>query len=367
MLELPINVVVQENFIIKVSIDTQILAYLVDNSYPNLNNFIHLLGECPFVELVSSRFAIYEFVGIRKLEHYLRSIHEKANNADSSMNFSSVLRYKRNFNAAELPYDQVYEDVKLKVEKDLEKITNDYNITYEDNFIHRNIWKPHTDLVLSSRISKEDSLVLISSIYPDKFIQEDYLVFLTNDDQFFRAFKTNLRIDAGIVSTFVDNNLTEPHIFKIADINCQSGKSINLIVDNLTEDDIKKHINQFILEHIESKNQALFLGRTIKCTMNQEMRKKFLCFELDTILNRDIYISIVSSDLSIVYNHEVRLSEFWSHGVIKDYPYTSGDTPASREIVIELKDAEGNHLGEDLMKKLTAKGNLVFLHPDMEL
>lgn len=157
---------VLENFKIKIAVDTQILAYLVDNTYPSLNIFFETLFNCPFVDIVCSRFVTYEFIGIRKQEHYLREIYTKTVAKGGIMNFSSALKYKGDWSAPELDYKDIYLDVKAKVEAELKKINDDYGIEYSDGW-DQSLWHPHQDLVLSSRISKEDSLALLSTLIPD--------------------------------------------------------------------------------------------------------------------------------------------------------------------------------------------------------
>lgn len=61
-----------DTFKIKVFLDTNILCYLVDNTYPALTSFIDTLNKLPVVDIISSDFVLTEFIGVRKQEHYLR-------------------------------------------------------------------------------------------------------------------------------------------------------------------------------------------------------------------------------------------------------------------------------------------------------
>lgn len=126
------------------------------------------------MDIVCSRFVTFEYIGIRKLEHYLRKLYSSTN---GKMNFSSALKYRNEFKAPELDYEQCYESIKLDIEAELTKLNDDYGIQYEDNILHQGLWHPHQELLLSSRISKEDCLVLLSSIFPQDMVRESHSVF----------------------------------------------------------------------------------------------------------------------------------------------------------------------------------------------
>lgn len=352
-----------DNLRIKVALDTQILAYLVDNTYPNLNLFIKALSESPFVDIVCSRFAIYEFIGIRKLEHYLRCLVEETNKKGGQINFSSALKYKNDFDTPELKYIDAFKTVKKKVEEELIIIDNDYGIIYENINIHNDLWKPHQELVLSTRISKEDSLLLLSSVFPEPLRKEEYLILFTNDKQFYKALcgEKEVQISDNI---FRGNNLVIPHTYHLTKINLTGGgKSINFIDDILTKDEIKDFINRFILEHIKKKNKSLYIGKIVSCPLN--VQGKLMCFKLDANeLIEDVYITVLSSKLEYIYNHKEPLNDYYNITKIRNYPYIPDDNiDTSRNISVEMKN-DGHYLNKDDYKKVSENGNLIFIHPD---
>lgn len=352
---------ITDNLRIKVVLDTQILAYLVDNTYPSLTLFIKTLSQSPFVDIECSRFAIYEFIGVRKLEHYLRCLISETEKKGGKVNFSSALKYKGDFNS-EVKYIDAYEIIKKEVERELNEIYNDFGIIYEKINIHNNLWKPHQDLVLSTRISKEDSLLLLSSIYPNEFDKEQYLVLFTNDKQFYDAFndsKTkNLQQDL-----FNYHALIQPAIFNLRHCELEDNTTINL-TETYENEKITEFVDNFIFEHIKKKNNDILLGRIMNCACSENLKKQFLCFKLedDKELVENMYISILYKNFKL-YNHPKPLSEFWSHGKV-ELPYKSNEEEKSKEISIKLTDVDGNNLEENLMKEITSTGNLVFIHPD---
>lgn len=355
-----------DNLRIKVALDTQILAYLVDNTYPNLNFFIRVLSESPFVDIVCSRFAIYEFIGIRKLEHYLRCLVNETEKKGGQVNFSSALKYRNEFDTPELKYIDAYENVKKAVEEDLIKIDSDFGVMYESVDIHNGLWKPHQELVLSTRISKEDSLLLLSSVFPEPLRKEEYLVLLTNDNQFYNALCGVKEIETSN-NVFENNGLIKPRTYYLKNLTLKEADNVLNLVDynfHLTDEDINDYSTKFIAEHIKEKNKSILLGEVINCACSKELKKKLLCFRLqeEQELVANTYITILTKDFTL-YNHPVPLSNFKCHGDIT-LLYRSNDNKKSKEISIELVDGNGEILNETLMENITSTGNLVFIHPD---
>lgn len=355
------NIVVLDEFKLKIAVDTQILAYLVDKTYPSLNIFFEYLFRCPFVDIVCSRFVTYEFIGIRKQEHYLRAIHEKSTSQKGTMNFSSVLRYKNDWSASELRYEDVYTDITKKVNADLKIINDDFGIYYSEFELHKNLWEPHTELVLSSKLSKEDSLVILSSIFPDAIKKEEHIIFFTNDKQFYRAFCGNEKERMKeIDNVFETHNLKHPQVFKLNDIKLLDGDPINLLETSETEELIS-FVQSFIKEQIGIKTDKLFLGHTIRCEANNS--SNLFCFELniDFELNQNIFIVVILKDLSNIYSISTPLSDFWNYSKIENYPYKTTDKIKSR-ISIKISDID-----PDLLSVISQTGNYVFVHPHSNL
>lgn len=352
---------------IKVALDTNILSYLLDGTYPNLNKFVKLLYESGLVDLFCSQFVIYELIEVRKLEHYIRKIHKKTTEGGTQMNFSSVLKYRKDWGAPELDYREVCEDIIKLVKDDIQRIYNDYGIEYNDASIHKELWKPHQELVLTSKISKEDSLVLLSSVYPEIGLIEDYVVFLTNDDRFYKAYagKGKEKIEKSD-EVFINNNIPKPFALKIDNVVLPISKTkFDIIKDIKTDDEIKHYVHIFICEHFHLKNSMSYLGRISKngCGTNF-----MLCFKLDyeKELKNEIYLSILTKELKVI-NVPKKLKSFWVGGSeAKSYPYKSDENIAKSEnISVSLIDDEGSPvITKEEYDEIMTNGNLVFMHPD---
>lgn len=353
---------INDSLRIKIALDTQILAYLVDNTYPSLTYFIKALSENPFVDIVCSKFAIYEFIGIRKLEHYLRCLVTETQKKGGTLNFSSAIKYKSEFDSPELKYIDTYETVKSEVEKELKLIYDDFGIIYESINIHNHLWKPHQDLVLSTKISKEDSLLLLSTIFPDELFREEFLILFTNDSQFHKAFNDTKWAEIQD-NLFKTHSLIKPNIHSLKACELADKSVINFTETNENEK-ILAFANTFVHEQINEKNNAFSLGKTINCACNDELKKQLLCFELENEkeLVENIYLSILTKDFKL-YHHAVKLSDFYCHGKLT-LPYKSGEDQKSKEISTKLTNEEGDNIDELLMNEIASTGNLVFIHPD---
>lgn len=357
---------------IKVALDTNILSYLLDDTYLDLTFFINELNSYEFVELQFSKFVVYELIGIRKLEHYLRKINKKGEQDGKTVNFSSALNYRKKWNAPELEFKDCYKDVKSEVENELNRLTSEFDIQLSDGSLHRDIWKPHQDLVLSSKISKEDSMVLISSAFPDIGQSEEYLIFLTNDHDFYGGYsgkETQLKEDGeapdfDIDSIFANYSIKKPIVEKLNSIKTPlSNSSLNIVKGVNTEQEIKDFVSLYLFEHLQNTNSKYLLGEVISCKMKNN--KNMLCFRLKAgELEKGLYLTILTKDLKTINIPKCK-SNFWAHGEINNYPYKPDNEVKSKEISIKLINDDNNPLLEDsILKEIMTNGNLVFIHPD---
>ena len=352
------NPPIDDNFRIKIALDTQILAYWIDNTYPNLSLFIEELSKSPFVDIVCSRFAIYEFVGIRKVEHYLRCLIYKPTENGAKPNFTSALKYKNEFNNPEIPYSKVFPEIKKAVENELKVIDDLLDIDCDTLTFPNELWEPHQDLVLSTRISKEDSLLLMSSIFNDELKKEDYLVLLTNDKQFYDAIEE----ESGEI--FQKHNLTKPKVYSLKEMNIE-GTTINLVSDKKEEEIIKDFTTKFILERIKEKNEKLYIGKVKRCP--EKYKGKLLCFGLEAdTLGNNLYLSVLSEKLEYLYNIKEPLTDFHygREGKRIENTYTPiKENKDSRNISVKVKE-NGDYLSKENYSKISKTGDLVFIHPD---
>lgn len=359
------NIVIDPTFKIKVALDTQLLAYLIDDSYPSFSRFYECLKNSPFVDIVCSRFVTFEYIGIRKLEHYLHKVYDSS---AGKMNLSSALNYRRDFKAPELDYEMCFKDIKKEIENELKKLNDDFGIQYDNQILHQGLWHPHQELLLSSRLSKEDCLVLLSSIYPEEFLKENHSIFLTNDSQFFESFCGNseYRMDA-IDQVFDENSLHKPETFNIKKIGF-NGSTIHNLTTPIADETLDQFAIDFIFNQIALKNDHLILGKTVKCDCSKNLKKSMLCFDIykEMQLPEKLYTAVLhKSDNDVaLYIHPEEFKDFYHIDKIESFPYITSEDPKSRHITLLLKKNDGSFLDSNLMESLSSKDNIVFIHPD---
>jgi len=361
--------IVPEKYRLKIALDTQILSYLLDETYPQLNDLISFLGDSSYVDLKCSGFSIYEFIEIRKREHYFREVVNVSRNNSTKVNFSSLLKYKNSWSAPELDYYNNYLKIKVAVEDDINKIYDDFNIDFETTQLHSQLWGPHKDLVLTSKISKEDSLVLLSNAYPDNEDLEEYLILLSNDEGFVTDYNKGLEESSCMKNVFLFNDITPPHCYKLADIRTPiTGTPFNIKVTENNSLSLKDFCQKFIIEHIELQcaQNGLLLGKIIPCAARRELidELKLLCFNLKKKeLNNNLYLSVIPKDLSKMELLHSRVSNFHNQETeITTYPYipNEGDSEA-KGISVSLHDLIST---TDDFDRIKVPGNLLLIHPD---
>ena len=99
-------------------------------------------------------------------------------------------------------YDPSNEDYKDEITKlviaDFEMIQCNLGTIFDDHVLHNKLIYPTRDLCLASKISREDSMVTISCVYPKPNPDEilDFCILLSNDDQYVSSYqKPDLLLD----------------------------------------------------------------------------------------------------------------------------------------------------------------------------
>lgn len=351
---------VRERFRIKFYLDTNILAYLVDKTYTGLTTTMDYLKNSEFADLVSSKYVIFEFVGIRKKEHYLQKVLQKSTSAAGKVNISSLLKYKDRFDAPEVKFEDVQADIKLAVETEVRDITNNFGIDYNANMLHDTLLNPTFEITLSSKISREDSLVLTSAVWSDTTTKEEFVLIASNDQDFFKSYDA-----ASLYPVFAKHGLTPPIVEYLRDIKLQGGTKVDLTA---TIDDVKlpTFLPTKLKELIIEKNKALFLGKTIHCGNGVGFPTNVVCFNLpeNTDLNNNLYLTIIGQGLDFIYSTKLPVTDFFDQVSIANYPLRKAVTT---DISFRpMEDIEGVPIPipANIVTRLRETGNLVFINPD---
>ncbi len=350
-----------DHFRIKFYLDTNILTYLVDKSYSGLSTTIDYFKNCAFTDLVSSNYVIFEFVGVRKREHYLREVITKNTSKGGDVNLNSLLKYKDDFDSPGVKFTDVKSSIEKQVNDELKEIVNNYGIIYENNLLHNKLLAPTFEINLNSRISKEDSLVLVSSLWPEESTIEPYIFLISNDKEFVRGYS-----ETDLNEIFSKYHLQSPIVEQARAMQLNGKHYLNL-----TSDSEDHKLTQFLPEKVKEllidKNKTLYLGKTIPCGKSANFPKDVICFKLNknTELNIGLFVTIIGKDLDFIYTTRTKIDDFWDQTPIKNYPYIN---PENRDISFRPYEIDESgdliKLPDNIISKLRETDNLVFINPD---
>ncbi len=100
---------------------------------------------------------------------------------DGKINFSSLIKYKDGYNVPKANFEDLSPNIQKEVNEEVEKISTEFGIKYDYSSLHEDQLAPTFDVCLTSKISNQDSLVLVSSVLPQPRTTYDNVVLLTND------------------------------------------------------------------------------------------------------------------------------------------------------------------------------------------
>ncbi len=281
------KIVIPHEFRISIFLDTNILVYLVDNTFQNLTNAVNFLKECPFVDLYTSEYALLEFINKRKQEYYLKKLVYEFN-----INLVTAFNYHKEFNANEVSFESIKNEIKTKVENDIITLANN-GVELEQHKLNQGIFDISKEICLNSKLTIYDSLVIASSLQP--YCE----IIFTNDSNFEKFYTENTDLD----TIFTKFGKLKPQI-----LSSKKAEGINFVDNNKLEtfDKIKQVWVKIILNKVKEKE--LYLGEIF--TQNCG-RDSIICFTLATncILEKEMFFTIVDRELSNIYESK-KISEF---------------------------------------------------------
>ena len=365
-----------EPYKIKIFLDTNILCDIVGKKYSGINDTISFLNNCPFAELTTSRYVIFEFLDVRKKLLYQEEVARVKGNSHKNRKwwefwkfFSSkttaidenvLVRYTEKFDNREVKFHDYKNTIIDKIDIDIETLKS-LDIKSDLHILHDELLAPTKEINLHSKLSREDSIVSISSILPDNSTKEAFVVLLTRDKNFVSYFN---EVDLSLI--FDAHGLNAPIVEHVRDFKLTSGFRVNLTDPR---DDIKlpTFLTSKLKEMIVEKNKSLFLGKTFSPT-GVGFPADALCFKLQPnfLLNKNIYLTIIGVNFDFIYSVRCPVSDFYynSPTPILEYPFSN-----INEVNIAFTpkdDTTGTILSLDtpIITRLREEGNLIFLNPD---
>lgn len=341
--------------------DTNVLVYLIDKTYPSLNTFVELLSESAFSDLVSSRFVILEFAAARKREHYLRfAVKPKTTGAE--MNLSSLLKYRDRYDDPGVVFDDAIVEIKRTVTAEVNRIATEFGIDFEYGSFHADQLTATQDICLTSKLADHDCLVLVSSVLPEPKTTHPNVIILTNDADFVRFYEA-AQLDALLAT----HEMFPPQLFRLTSVGMAGASAVNLQItsDKVT---LENQLNGFLYAFLKQKLPALFLGITFE-PKGAGFPADCVSFEAipNCKLPEEVYVAVISKGLDFVYATKKRVRAFWHNGK----PITNGyEPPRNQANYISFRVSDVDELGNEqpvdktIIDALRVHGNLVFIHPD---
>lgn len=350
-----------KDFKTTIFVDTNILCYLVDSTYPSLNRFIEQIKTSSLFDLISSEYVLLEFIGVRKREHYLReALSQNFQKTGKTINISSLLKYNNQYSLPEIKFHTLLPEIKSKVDAEKEKISLDFGINFSSGF-HRELLNPTSDICLNSKISKEDSLVLVSAIIPEEGRINENVILFTNDADFQTSFYDK-DVELAIDNVFNRFELKRPDLQNIRSITGANNQRINFTETENTEN-VLNNFNSIIIKKLQNKLHSLFIGITF---VPKEENFPSDCIALKVMskntISKNNHITIIGNDLDYVYNTEDKIS-FWNNGqevTEQGFIATEGNSYLSFKLSIDNAIPDK----DSILTSLKQEGNLIFIHPD---
>jgi hypothetical protein len=351
------DIPVHEEFCIKFFLDTNLLVYLIDSTYPRLNDFINILNNSPFARIISSRYVIFEFVGARKREHYFRIAAKNSESTpDGNINFSSLFKFRDQFDNPNAVFKDEIKNIKKAVNEEIERISRDFNIDFEYSFFHSDQLQPTIEVCLASKISNHDSLVLISAILPQSKGTEQ-IVLLTNDGAFVNSY-----YNENVETILKNKSIKTPELLKIDNI----PEDIILLGKDCTDQkDLEDKVKTMLGKQISKKMGQKFIGKTFPPT-GADFPNDCISFSmaLERTLKNGLYITVLGKGLDFIYTTKKPV-EFWNNGAPIEGEFLPQQDNRNISCKIVDVDENDNEIAvQDIINYLRTEGNFVFIHPD---
>lgn len=342
-----------ERFQINFFMDTNILCYLIDNTFPTLTAFIKALKEMPVVQLYSSEYVLAELFEVRKKEDYFHEVLERANNDGKFVNISSFIKYNKRYEIPDYEYEgDLADSVKKKVDEDVKKITNEFKIDFFNSFNDK-LLGPMKRICLSTKIYREDSLVLVSSVYKNGTEEVSERVILLTGDKDFYDWATDSRSE---ISTAFNPGKTPDieHIGSLGNVITGYAGGTKSLKTEITN--VKELAIQYVTSCIMDTYKDRLLGKVIirECA---GAPKHLIAFKAETELkDNELYTLVLTKDLSFLYS-PMPISKLYHSGKQIEVPFIPEVGNSIVSFICEEND-------EEVFNTVNVEGNYVFVHPD---
>ncbi len=344
---------VHDNFKIDIFLDTNILVDYVLGSKPVLTHSIDYLNNKRSVRLHSSHYVEFELVEILKICFFGYSVFGHYPNRQEKSQIKSG-----NWSRNGIDYIQKMQEVSKIVNEKMSMLKSTFNHLFDDHVLHKSLIKPTCAFILQSKVSREDCMVAVSSVFPTNEDRLAFVALLSNDSQFCSAITNN---GATINSVMNQEGLNKPQILDAKNLTFGSVKPhLNLSSNQYNNQLIEKFWDKMLLELITQKNKDAFIGTTYKFGKPNTLPGECIFFSLrnTNILNDTNSLLFLTNDaeetISIRLKTKTGNLVFWNDGHPVSLPNDN-----DKDLRYSIKPLE-DMLDPDELGKLREPNNLVF-------
>lgn len=335
---------VDEQFKINIYLDTNILVDYIESASSVLVESLDFLAQSAFVILRSSHYVEYEMTEVRKKRLFYYKVRNRY-----PLKGESLAEIKQTWELDGKQYDEFRDEITQTVISEFGMLEEKLGVRFDDHVLHQKLIYPTRDLCLATKVSREDSMVMVSCMYPNQDELLEFGVLLSNDKQYISA---SMQSEVEINDVFQKYGIRFPVLLNTKELD-NGSRSLNLI-DNKDFDKEKLHSfwTVLLLNLIRKKHQQTYLGHTIK--IGKSKRALDLVFIDIEEPNKPL---VDSSGLFFVLNDLSGTIE-----IGKDFDYWDNNSPVSLPHV-NPDDTEYSikpQINMELLAKIQERGNLVF-------
>lgn len=344
---------VNDNFKIDIFLDTNILVDYVLRCKPALTYSIDYLNSKRSVRIRSSHYVEFELVEVLKIIYFGYNVLGHYPNKQEKSQIKSG-----NWSWNGIDYTQKMHIISSKVDKEMSKLKSNFNHLFDDHVLHEGLIKPTCAFLLQSKVSREDCMVAISSVFPIVGNRLDFVAVLSNDSQFCSAIRNNVTTIDSVMS---QEGLKKPLILDAKNLSCSSVRShFNLSINPNSMQAIEEFWNKLILDLVKQKNINSYIGTTYKFGKPNTLSGNCIYFNLQntSCLNDTNSFLFFTNDAEVTISVKLKTKtgnlELWNDGHPVTLPHNNGNN-----LRYSFMPLEGM-LESDELEKLREPGNLVF-------
>ena len=335
---------VDEQFKLNIYLDTNILVDYIESASSVLVESLDFLAQSAFVILRSSHYVEYEMTEVRKKRLFYYKVRNRY-----PLKGESLAEIKQTWELDGKKYDEFREEITQTVISEFGMLEEKLGVRFDDHVLHNKLIYPTRDLCLATKVSREDSMVMVSCMYPNQDELLEYGVLMSNDKQYISA---SVQSKDKINEVFQKYGIHLPVLLNAKELN-NGSELLNMLEDkDIDKENLHSFWTVFLLNLIRKKNQKTYLGHTIK--IGKSKRAADLVF-ID--IEEPSKQLIDSSGLFFVLNDLSGTIE-----IGKDFDYWDDKSSVSLPHV-NTDDTEYSikpQINLELLAKIQERGNLVF-------